>query len=103
MSKLDLGQVHVFDKIPGTHQFAIKKAQPAIRLSNNGDVVYIQHGKFWTAGGIPLAEKDLPGWAKDELGKCNPKTLAEAGYVKPVSVKSPLKPKAAPQPDAPTV
>lgn len=102
MSKLDLGQVHVFDKIPGTHQFAIKKAQPALRLSSNGEVVYIQHGKFWTAGGLPIPERDLPGWVKDELGKCNPKALAEAGYVKALPAAKPLK-KVVLDPPQPTV
>ena len=81
---LDLTGIHVLRKVPGSQQWALAKTQPALRLCSQDEVVYIQHGKVFSAGGLPIADKDLPGLFSVELGKCNPVVLKECGWDKPV-------------------
>lgn len=88
---LDLTGIHVLRKVPGSQQWALAKTQPALRLCSQDEVIYIQHGKTFSAGGNLIADRDLPGWFATELGKCNPTVLKECGWEKPVVAVKPTK------------
>lgn len=93
--KLNLQGVHVFEREQGSLNYKLSKIFPAMRLATEGQEVYIQHGRYWTAGGDPIKSKDLPVWVADELAKCSPAALAEAGIhvaVKDPEVKKPVEP-----------
>jgi hypothetical protein len=93
---LELRGVHVFEKAPGADHATLKSVRPVLRLSSrdNGEV-FIQGGRYWTAGGEAIKSKDLPAWVGDEIKKCSPAALAECGiHVKLVETESPTEPQA---------
>lgn len=79
--KLELDRVHVIDKVPGTNNFRLTKVQPAMRLCENGEIVWIQRGKLFDDGGQQMDE--APEWFAKVVQKCSVSALAEVGYVKP--------------------
>jgi hypothetical protein len=79
MAGFNLSQIHVSEREPGTQNYRVTKVYPAMRLSSAGQVVYLQHGRYWTPGGDPIRSKDLPDWVTSELKKCSPAALAEVG------------------------
>jgi len=88
MAGFNLQGIHVYEREPGTQVHRLVKTYPAMRLSANGQEVYIQHGRYWTAGGQPIKSKDLPDWVASEVIKCSPQALAECGIH--VGVKEPV-------------
>ena len=76
---LDLSGVHVFKKTPGTNSFRLVDTKPLMRLCSGSNVVFIQHGRYWTPGGDPIPSKELPEWARVELTKVSQAALAECG------------------------
>lgn len=82
--------VHHFTRNPETKGYRITKITPLTRLSNLGEFVFLQEGKFWSADGVEM--KTVPGWAYDQMAKLTERTLKEAGFSAPVA-----KPKDAPQ------
>lgn len=77
---LKLRGVHVFQKVPNTNQFRLKEVHPYVRLAQDGEEVYIQDGSTYSAGGDPLAKKDLPTWFAEAVARLNPAVLRECGY-----------------------
>lgn len=75
----DLHKVHQFQRVPGTQSEKLVKTSPAMRLSAGGQEVYVQEGRYWTAGGDPVKAKDLPEWVAGELKKASPAALSECG------------------------
>lgn len=79
---LELNKVHHYVKEPGGRTARLVRTNPLIRFSSSGQpVVFLQGGVFYYEGGESF--KDLPGWLKIEIGKCDPRALREAGYVAP--------------------
>lgn len=68
---------HEFTKI-SAGQWRVSRINPYIRLSKDGTEVFLQEGKVWDRSGKELKTK--PGWFEEELAKCNPVALAEAGF-----------------------
>lgn len=81
--------VHHMTKLAGQQGYRITAVTPLTRLSNLGEVVLLQHGQFWDAGGNAL--KTLPAWAYAEMRKMSPAALKEVGFA-----EAPEQPKDAP-------
>lgn len=75
---LNLRGVHVFQKIPGQSEYRLKETHPAMRIAQGMDVLYIQDGQVYDAGG-GLVEK-YPEWFLSEIQKTNPVALREVGF-----------------------
>lgn len=74
-----LRKIHEFQRRPGSQVEVLTRISPALRLSAQGQEIYIQDGRYWTPGGDPILSKNLPEWVAGELKKCSPKALAECG------------------------
>lgn len=85
--RLNLRGVHVFAKVPGQNRFVLKETNPIIKLSQDGQDVYIQGGSVYSGGGDPIAKADLPAWFDEAVAKLNPVALAEAGWKQPTEAK----------------
>ena len=85
MAKLNLHQIHVHRKVPGSQAVRLVEINPAMRFKLGDETVWLQHGKFFSDGGTPIAQKDAPGWLAAEMAKVSPAGLAEAGW-KPKAV-----------------
>lgn len=79
MSHLNLRGVHVYEKIPGQSTFRLKETHPAMRLSRDMQVLYIQDGTVFAEGGEEV--KELPAWFNEEVQKASPTALREVGLV----------------------
>ena len=91
MSKLNLRGIHVFKKVPGSPgAFRLAEINPALRLSNGPEQVWLQKGSFYASNGDPIPQDKLPGWLPSALEATSTAALAEAGY------RGNAKPKAAP-------
>lgn len=72
------------DMIP--HQYKMMKGAPVlvktvpyIRLSNGSEVIYLQAGKYFWAGGDEVKAKELPDWVKDHVGKLSETAKHDVG------------------------
>lgn len=88
----NLQGVHVFERDPGSQNYRLSKIYPAMRLSQSGQSIYIQHGRYWSPGGDPIRSKDLPDWVAAELKKCSPAALADVGIHIKVEEEKPVVP-----------
>lgn len=84
MSELDLRGVHVFRKERGTSQFRLAEVHPLMRIAQKNaaglsEEIFIQNGRYWTAGGEQIRSRDLPEWAREQLSKASKTALAECG------------------------
>lgn len=87
MSQLNLREIHKYEKVPGkTNVVRLVKTSPAMRLGTEEGCYFIQHGKVFSAGGVEVPAKDLPGWFNDLVAKADPDALAECGW-RPVAPK----------------
>lgn len=82
--------VHHFTRDTGTKQYRVTKITPLTRLSQYGEFVFLQAGKFYDAAGVEL--KVVPAWAYDQMAKMSETGLKEAGFA-----HVPVKPKDAPE------
>lgn len=82
--------VHHMTKKAEGQGYRITAITPITRLSSYGEIVQLQGGAFYDAGGKPL--EIIPGWAYDEMRKMSPAALKEAGFSAPLD-----KPKDAPE------
>ena len=90
---LDLSAVHVLKKIPGQQMFRVAETHPALRLGSGDNVLYIQHGRVFSAGGDHIPSDKLPDWFKVELEKCSQDALLACGYGRVSTPKPARKPK----------
>lgn len=79
--KLELANVHVLEKIPGSMQARLVRVQPAMRLTADDGVLFLQRGVVFTDGGEPF-DGPLPKWFLDEVKKCTDTSLQECGFSK---------------------
>lgn len=56
-----------------------RRTTPYIMFSDNGVKVLLQGREFFSEGGSPMADVDVPDWVWDQIRKTNPKCLAETG------------------------
>lgn len=82
--------VHHFTRDPGTKQYRVTAVTPLTRLSQYGEFVFLQGGKFWDAAGVEM--KVVPAWAYDQMAKLTERGLKEVGFA-----HVPVKPKDAPE------
>lgn len=82
--------VHHMTKLAGQQGYRITSITPLTRLTNYGEVVLLQHGQFWDAGGNAL--KTIPAWAYAEMRKMSEAALKEVGFA-----AVPEQPKEAPE------
>lgn len=57
-----------------------RAVEPYLRLSREGQIVFLQNGEIWSEGGQRIADDDLPEWFDEELAKCNIEVLHEVGF-----------------------
>lgn len=76
--------VHHMNKDPETNRYRVTHITPLTRLSANGEVVMLQSGAFFDAGGVEIKSVDVPVWALKEMAKMTPKALKEVGFEEPV-------------------
>lgn len=77
---LNLRGVHVVEKVPNKNEYRLKEIHPVVRLSSGEEVVFIQDGTVYDAGGNVLEEDTRPGWFISEVGKMTPTALREVGF-----------------------
>lgn len=97
---LDLNGVHVFRKVPNAQHYALAEVHPAIRVTQGDNSLYIQDGSVFTPGGVLVPAAELPSWFHDEVKKCTPKALADAGYAAPAAPLKSRRAAAAKAPEA---
>lgn len=64
MAQLDM-IVHQYKMHKGQPQLV--KVVPYVRLSNGSEVIYLQGGKYFWAGGEEAKAKDIPAWVKEQV------------------------------------
>jgi len=77
--------VHEYQRVPGSLEVRLVRTNPYLALTkkvgDSAEMLFIQSGQVWSAGGVPI--ENLPDWFAEELAKCSPAALLEAGW-KPV-------------------
>lgn len=81
--KLDLGQVHYYERVKGTTRSQLAKINPVVRIKGEkqSPPLFIQHGKIWTEAGDEV--KEPPEWFWNEARKMGSEALNECGLKLP--------------------
>lgn len=78
--KLQLRQVHVFEKVGQSGLYALKRTQPAMRFQQQDSILFIQNGIVFSEEGGPIDQKKIPAWLTGEIEKANKAALRECGW-----------------------
>lgn len=60
-------------------QVRYRRTTPYIRYSNQGVNIFLQQREFYSEGGSPMADVDVPEWVWQQIAKTDPKVLADVG------------------------
>ena len=84
MSQLDLTRVHVYKRrtsSDGQTGEILAEVNPAMAISSGSyPPVWLQHGRFWAAGGDGIDPAGLPDWFWGEVRKVTPEALKLHGF-----------------------
>lgn len=78
--KLQLRQVHVFEKVGQSGMYRLARTQPAMRFQQQDGVLFLQNGRIFSEEGSALDPAKLPAWLIEEMGKANKAALRECGW-----------------------
>lgn len=71
-------KTHHFEKVPGQLTHQLTRVTPYVRLTSEGQVVYLKLGKVVYEDGTLVTK--MPAWFEAEFAKLSPQALAECGF-----------------------
>lgn len=99
-------KTHTYSRVQGTSDLRLTSYDPYLRLSKDGQALFVQKGRVYTESGKHV--KEVPGWFLEAAKSVSPKTAQEVDLTavtepQPEKKSSPPKPASMPKrgPDLP--